>query len=77
MWYFTSKQSDLSHEQYQELQKRAALVEVELFSEPFENLRLFEVEHYRPFVDYLDREGISYEMYPERPTREVLLAAMR
>ena len=79
MWYFTVRQNDLSTEQYQMLQKKAKLTEVEIFNEPYANLCLFEVdrEDYRQFVDTLDLEGLNYDVVNERPTRQQLLERMR
>ncbi|GAB3257978.1 hypothetical protein GCM10027347_20990 [Larkinella harenae] len=77
MWYFTVRQNDITHDQYQLLQKNAVLTEVEIFNEPYDNLYLFEVEQYRSFVDMLDLEGITYEVVSERPTRQQLLEKMR
>ncbi len=78
MWCFIIKQRELSVDQYRDLQKLANQTEVELFNEPFENLCLFDVERpgYTAFVDYADLNGVSYDAYPERPTRDDLLAAM-
>lgn len=71
MWYFLIKQSALETAQYQALQKRAALTEVELFNEPYENWYVFgvEKESYTAFMDYLDRQGILYDLAADRPTR--------
>ncbi|MFC5408786.1 hypothetical protein ACFPMF_05675 [Larkinella bovis] len=79
MWYFSVRQSELTNDQYQALQKKAVLTEVEIFNEPFHNLCLFEVEReqYRHFVDALDLEGLAYEVDRGRPTRQELLARMR
>ncbi|GAB3900581.1 hypothetical protein GCM10028803_23710 [Larkinella knui] len=79
MWYFTIRQNDLSNDQYQLLQKKASLTEVEIFNEPYENLCLFEVEgsHYPQFVDALDLEGLAYEVVSERPSRKQLMDSMR
>ncbi|GAB3336834.1 hypothetical protein GCM10027299_47230 [Larkinella ripae] len=77
MWYFTIRQDDLSNEQYQLLQQKANLTEVEIFNEPYDNLCLFEVEQYRAFVDTLDLEGLDYRVVNERPTRQDLLESMR
>ena len=77
MWYFTVKQSEVTNEQYQHLQKRATLTEVEIFNEPYDNLYLFEVEHYKDFVDLLDVEGIVYEVSSDRPNRSELMAGMQ
>ena len=77
MWYFLIKQNALSRVQYQALQKRASLTEVELFNEPHENWYVFSVEKeaYTPFIDYLDREGVGYDLAAERPTRGDMLAS--
>ncbi|RRB06526.1 hypothetical protein [Larkinella rosea] len=79
MWYFTLRQDDLSSNQYRFLQQKATLTEVELFNEPYSNLRLFGVasEQYRAFVDALDLEGLHYQVMSERPTRKQLLESMR
>lgn len=79
MWYFALRQNDLSNEQYQLLQKKAVLTEVEIFNEPYDNLCLFEVERsrYSEFVDTLDMEGLNYEVLHERPSRQQLLDNMR
>ncbi len=79
MWYFLIKQAILDRAQYQALQKRASLTEVELFNEPHENWYVFSVEKdaYTSFMDYLDRNGISYELAADRPTREEMLEGMR
>ncbi|GAB3807699.1 hypothetical protein GCM10028819_45070 [Spirosoma humi] len=79
MWYFLIKQAAIDNAQYQALQKRAALTEVELFNEPYENWYVFSVEKdaYTPFMDYLDRDGILYDLTADRPTREEMLAGMR
>ena len=79
MWYFTIRQDDLSNAQYQALQKKATLTEVEIFNEPYDNLCIFEVERekYRDFVDTLDLEGLRYDVVSERPTRQDLLEGMR
>ncbi|MVM38789.1 hypothetical protein GO730_16655 [Spirosoma sp. HMF3257] len=79
MWYFLIKQSSLETKQYQNLQKRASLTEVERFNEPYENWHLFSVEKdkYAAFMDYLDRDGIAYELVPDRPTRAEMLAMMK
>ena len=72
MWYFIIRQEDLTQGQYEKLQKKAALTEVEVFNEPYPNLCLFSAETYAAFVDELDREGIPYEVASERPEREEL-----
>lgn len=79
MWYFLIKQTILDRAQYQALQKRASLTEVELFNEPYENWYVFSVEKdsYTSFMDYLDRDGISYDLVADRPTREEMLERMR
>lgn len=76
MWYFLIKQSLLDRAQYQTLQKRASLTEVELFNEPHENWYIFSVEKdaYADFVDHLDRTGIGYDLVADRPTRGDMLA---
>ncbi|WP_461092052.1 hypothetical protein [Spirosoma gilvum] len=75
MWYFLIKQADLATIQYQHLQRQASLTEVELFNEPYENWYIFTVEKdkYTSFVDDLDRQGISYELTANRPTRTELM----
>ena len=79
MWYFLIKQAILDRAQYQALQKRASLTEVELFNEPYENWYVFSVERdvYTSFMDYLDRNGISYNLTADRHTREEMLERMR
>lgn len=79
MWYFLIKQIALDNAQYQALQKRASLTEVELFNEPYENWYVFSVEKdaYTSFMDHLDRAGISYDLTVDRPTREAMLDGMR
>ncbi len=79
MWYFTIRKAAINNVQYQRLQKIAALTEVEVFNEPYENQCLFEVEkeRYRDFVDYLDLEGLKYEVSPDKPSRDQLLDGMR
>ena len=79
MWYFLIKQTTLQAAQYQNLQKRASLTEVELFNEPYENWFVFAVEKddYSAFMDYLDYEGIAYDLAADRPTRGELLDGMR
>ena len=78
MWYFLIKQRTLANSQFQALQKQASVVEIEPFSEPYENWYVFSVEKetYQTFVDYLDREGIVYSLVSTRPTRAELLAEM-
>ena len=79
MWYFLIKQNTLERAQYQSLQKQALLTEVELFNEPYENWYVFTVEKeaYQGVMDFLDREGISYDLFADRPTRDDLLTSMR
>jgi hypothetical protein len=79
MWYFIIQQDDLSTPQYQALQKKASLTEVETFNQPYSNRCLFDVERdrYADFVDYLDLEGIHYEAVTTKPSREELLNQMR
>ncbi|AKD54082.1 hypothetical protein [Spirosoma radiotolerans] len=79
MWYFLIKQAMLDRAHYEALQKRASLTEVELFNEPYENWYVFSVEKdaYTPFMDYLDRAGIAYDLMADRPTREEMLEGMR
>ncbi|QJW91414.1 hypothetical protein HNV11_19540 [Spirosoma taeanense] len=79
MWYFLIKQNVLETAQYRSLQKRSSLTEVELFNEPYESWYVFSVEKgsYTAFVDYLDREGITYDLTADRPTRNELLENMR
>jgi hypothetical protein len=79
MWYFLIKQNTLERTQYQALQKRASLTEVELFNEPYDNWYVFSVEKdsYSDFMDFLDRDGIGYDLVPERPTRDEMLTSMR
>ncbi|MVM35843.1 hypothetical protein GO755_37855 [Spirosoma sp. HMF4905] len=79
MWYFLIKQNDLEIKQYQDLQKRALLTEVERFNEPYESWYVFTVEKedYPVFMDDLDREGIAYELAIGRPTRAEMLASMK
>ena len=76
MWYFTIDQPRLDNRRYQRLQQLANLTEVELFSDPYPNVCRFEVEsdRYRDTMDYLDREGIAYEVATIRPRREELIA---
>ena len=78
MWYFTIDQPRLDNRQYQRLQQLASLTEVELFNDPYPNVCRLEVEsdRYRDTMDYLDREGITYEAATHRPTREELLKSM-
>ena len=79
MWYFIVKQQVLKNQQYQRLQKLAALTEVEVFNEPYENLCVFDVvpEKYKDFMDFADLEGISYEVSPTKPSRDQLLEGMQ
>ena len=79
MWCFIIKQREMTASQYQDLQKLAGQTEVEIFSEPYENLCLFSVErtNYAAFVDYADLNGVVYNAYSERPTRDELLAELR
>ncbi|WP_460981204.1 hypothetical protein [Spirosoma fluminis] len=79
MWYFLIKQHTLDTSQYQSLQKRALLTEVELFNEPYENWYVFtiEKENYPDFMDFLDRAGIAYDLATSRPTRDELLTSMQ
>ena len=79
MWYFLIKQNTLQTTQYQALQKRALLTEVELFNEPYENWYVFSIEknNYQSFMNYLDHEGIAYELMTDRPTRSEILTGMR
>ncbi|QHV95169.1 hypothetical protein [Spirosoma endbachense] len=79
MWYFLIKQADLEPRQYRALLKKASLTEVELFNEPYENWYIFSVEKgsYPAFMNYLDLEGISYDLNADRPTRDEMLAGMR
>ena len=69
----------MTADQYRDLQRIATQTEVELFNEPYENLCLFTVarEQYTKFVDYADLNGVVYNAYSERPTRDELLAEMR
>ena len=79
MWYFIIKQQAIRNQQYARLQKLAALTEVELFNEPYENYCLFDVQtdKYKEFMDLLDLEGIAYELSPTKPTRDQLLDNMK
>ena len=77
MWYFILKQDDVKPEPYRELQQKAVQTEVEPFNEPFDNLCLFTVEDYAPFVDALDLEGLAYEAVSQRPSRNQLLGRLR
>ncbi len=78
MWYFLIKQRTLANSQFQALQKLASVVEIESFSEPYENWYVFSVEKetYQTFTDYLDSDGIVYSLVSSRPTRAELLAEM-
>lgn len=79
MWYFVIKQQILRNQQYQRLQKLAALTEVEVFNEPYENLCVFDVvpEKYQDFMECADLEGIPYEVHPSKPSRDQLIAGMQ
>lgn len=79
MWYFLIRQGNVSYEQYRALQRKAALTEVELFNDPYENWYVLSVEkeHYTTFVDQLDRQGIVYDLRNDRPLRDELLNLMR
>lgn len=79
MWYFLIRQDTLDPVQYRKLQQLVNQTEVELFNEPYGNWYVFTVEKddYIAFMDYLDREGISYDLTADRPTREELLNRMR
>jgi hypothetical protein len=79
MWYFTIKQQDLTNKQYRSMQALAELTEVITFNEPYDNFCVFDVkkERYQRVMDFLDMEGISYNLSPGRPTREELLESMR
>ena len=79
MWYFLVKQVALDMAQHRDLQKRASGTEVKLFNEPYENWYVFSVEKddYPAFVDHLDREGITYDLTADRPTRDEMLAGMQ
>ncbi|GAB2600126.1 hypothetical protein [Spirosoma areae] len=79
MWYILINQNLLDIAQYRDLQQRASLTEVELFSEPYQNWCVFAVEKddYANFMDVLDREGIVYTLTPDRPTRAEILADMQ
>ncbi len=79
MWYFLIRQGNVSYEQYRALQRKAALTEVELFNDPYENWYVLSVEkeHYTAFVDQLDRQGIVYDLRSDRPLRDELLSFMR
>jgi len=79
MWYFTIKQASIQTKPYQHLQKLAEGTEVEIFSEPYENYCVFEVEkdRYQNMMDYLDREGIAYSLSATRPSRDELLESMK
>ncbi|QHT70213.1 hypothetical protein GXP67_27985 [Rhodocytophaga rosea] len=78
MWYFTIKQSGIGNKPYQRLQQLSELTEVELFNEPYENYYIFEVEssRYQQVMDFLDVEGIAYNLSINRPSREELLEGM-
>jgi hypothetical protein len=79
MWYFLIRQDTLDPVQYRKLQQLVNQTEVELFNEPYGNWYIFTVEKddYSGFVDHLDREGISYDLAADQPTREELLDRMR
>ena len=78
MWYFLIKQAALDIGQHRDLQRRALSTEIELFNEPYESWYVFSVEKDNySFVDHLDREGITYDLTAERPTRDEMLAGMR
>jgi len=79
MWHFMIQQDDLTTTQYQNLQMKAVLTEVEPFNEPYTNLCVFDVEreNYSDFVDYLDLEGVRYEVFTAKSSREELLNQMR
>ncbi|RIV19316.1 hypothetical protein DYU11_24735 [Fibrisoma montanum] len=79
MWYFLIKQNTLETTHFQSLQKKAVLTETEVFSEPFDNWYVFSVpkDDYTAFMDYLDREGIGYDLTADKPTRDELLDSMR
>lgn len=79
MWHFLIRQDALDTAHYQQLQQRATLTEVELFNEPYVNWYVFSVpkEEYTPFMEHLDRAGISYDLTTDRPTRDELLAGMQ
>lgn len=77
MWYFLIKQHHLYTAQFLTLQQQTSLTEIELFNEPYENWYIFTVQNYHPFMDHLDREGITYELTASRPTRDDMLARMR
>lgn len=79
MWYFLIRQDAIEPVQYRQLQQRVNQTEVELFNEPYGTWYVFTVEKddYTAFMDHLDREGISYELASDRPTREELLERMR
>lgn len=79
MWYFLVRQPDISYEQYQALQRKALLTEVELFNDPYHNWYIFSTgkADYVQFMSELDRDGIVYDLYSDRPSRDDLLAKMR
>ncbi len=74
MWYFVVKQDDLEPEPYRALQQLAVQTEVEIMNDPYANRCVFEVERaaYGPFIDFLDRHGLPYDVQPNRPTRDEL-----
>ncbi len=53
--------------------------EIEIFNDPYDNYCRFEVEkdQYKDFMDYLDLEGIRYEVSTDKPSRDQLLEGMR
>ncbi|MBC7570255.1 MAG: hypothetical protein H7319_11030 [Spirosoma sp.] len=79
MWYFLIDQQIVDTAQYRALQRQAALTEVELFNEPYQNWYVFSVEkdNYKAFIDHLDLSGLTYDLRPARPTRDELLDTMR
>lgn len=79
MWYFLIEQQIVDTAQYRALQKQAALAEVELFNEPYQNWYVFSVEkdNYKAFIDHLDVSGLTYDLHTERPTRDELLEMMQ
>ncbi len=76
MWFFIIEQDDLEPEPYRQLQQLAVQTEVELMNDPYANRCVFEVEraNYGAFVDFLDRHGLPYAVFPHRPEREELRA---
>ncbi|MDB5242696.1 MAG: hypothetical protein JWP57_3321 [Spirosoma sp.] len=79
MWYFLIKQALLDMAQHRDLQRRAAITEIEIFNEPYGNWYIYGVERqsYPEFMDHLDSAGITYELIAERPSREEMLMRMR